>query len=378
MKVLCRCLYYLGIIGMGSLILSAIPAQALNWKTVVVDSNGNTGWYSSLILNGSGIPSIAYANSDTHALKYAIWNGTAWVNQDIDTTSLASHPSLFFYPGLLGYPEVTYFDGTSPGSLKYTYKRTVPLPMIWVTPETVDTGGVGWGSSLVVDQSEIPKVSYCDFTNNKLKYAVRNGSWGTPVTIDDACSFNLGIGETSLALDGTSNPHITYWSAGKLKRAYYVLGGGWITEVIDSFSADVGRDNAITRDKDGWFHVSYIDFTNKKLKYAHHNTVNWVIAAPIDDAQDAKTSIALDDHGGVHICYRKDGDLKYAYNSGKGFSTWVTQTVDGGDPFVGEFCSLKLDSHGKPRISYFDRTNGDLKFTQDLYEIYQPLILKGN
>jgi hypothetical protein len=75
----------------------------------------------------------------------------------------------------------------------------------------------------------------------------------------------------------------------------------------------------------------------------------------------------VDDHGGVHICYRKDGDLKYAYNSSKGFSPWVTQAVDGGDPFVGEFCSLKLDPKGKPRIAYFDRTNLDLKYTQALY-----------
>jgi hypothetical protein len=361
-------------------IFLANSAQAFKWKTEIVDSSGNTGWYSSLALNGTGMPSIAYTNADTHYLKYAIWNGTVWGFQDIDTSSNASQPSLFFYQGLLGYPEVTYFDGTSPGSLKYTYKRTIPLPMIWVTPETVDTGGVGWGSSLAVDQNGIPKVSYCDFTNNKLKYAIRNGSWGPPVTIDDACSFNLGIGETSLALDGSSNPHIVYWSLGKLKYAYNLglPSVGWVSEIIDSFSADVGRDNAITLDKDGWFHVSYIDFTNKKLKYAHHNTVNWVIAVPIDDAQDAKTSIAVDDHGGVHICYRKDGDLRYAYNSSKGFSTWVTQTLDGGDPLVGEFCSLKLDPNGKPRISYFDRTNGDLKFTQALYEIYQPLILKGN
>jgi hypothetical protein len=359
------------------LVFSVSSVQAFKWKTEIVDGAGNTGWYSSLILNGSGIPSIAYTDADTHTLKYAIWNGTAWAFQTIDGSSQAQQPSLFFNPRLLGYPEVTYYDVTAPGSLKYTYKRTFPLPMIWIAPEIVDTGGVGWGSSLAVGQDGVPKVSYCDFTNNKLKYAVRNSSpWGAPVIIDDACSLNLGIGETSLALDGLGNPHITYWSGGKLKRAYYVLGLGWVKEVIDSFSADVGRDNAITRDKDGWFHVSYIDFTNKKLKYAHHNTVNWVIGIPIDDAQDAKTSVSVDDHGGVHICYRKDGDLKYAYNSSKGFSVWVTQVVDNSSLSVGEFCSLKLDPQGKPRIAYFDRTNGDLKYTQALYEIYQPFIKK--
>lgn len=297
-------------------VCSVSSVQAFKWKTEIVDSAGNTGWYSSLILNESGIPSNAYTDADTHTLKYAIWNGTAWAFQTIDGSSQAQQPSLFFNffnPRLLGYPEVTYFDGTAPGSPKYTYKRTFPLPMVWIAPEIVDTGGVGWGSSLVVDQNGVPKGSYCDFTNNKLKYAVRNGSpWGTPVIIDDACSLISGIGETFLTLDDLGNPHSTHCSVGKLKRAYFVLGVGWVIETVDDLSADVGRDNAIFRDKEGWFHVSYFDNTNKKLKYARRDpgAPNWVIAVPIDDAQDAKTSVSVDDHGGVPICYRKDGDLK--------------------------------------------------------------------
>ncbi|MBI5584919.1 MAG: hypothetical protein HY892_13990 [Deltaproteobacteria bacterium] len=351
-------------------------ALASKWKTEIVDAGVDAGWYSSLVLNGSGRPSIAYVNADV--LKYAVWNGTAWAFQDIDSSSQAQQPSLFFNPSLLGFPEVTYFDLTPPGSLKYTFKRILPLPMIWVTPETIDTGGVGWGNSLVVDQSGTAKVSYCDFTNNKLKYAHRTAGVWTVETLVDSCLYiPLFAADTSLALDPSGNPNITYWTNGGLKYAKF--NGTWSFDVIDpgSFPATiVGQGNAITMDKDGWLHVSYTDSKNHKLKYARHNTTNWIVAPPIDDAQDARTSIAVDDNGGVHICYVKDFDLNYAYNSNKGFSTWVTQTVDGGAPLAGEFCSLKLDSNGKPRIAYFDRTNLDLKFTQALYEVFQSYIKK--
>lgn len=360
--------------------LLANPALAVKWKTEIVDGSGDKGWYSSLALNTSGRPCIAYVNNDTDHLRYTFWTGSAWVFQDIDTSSKAQQPSLFHPQVLLGSPRVTYYD-LATASLKYSWRGNI-APFAWATtPETVDTGGVGWGSSLVVDENGTPKVSYCDFTNSKLKYALRgnDGLW-LKQSLDDACSLMEGVGETSLALDTSGNPRITYWSGRKLKYAYY--DGSWHYQELNSLvGGDVGRGNSLTRDQDSWFHVSYVFcsdtlLTSCTLKYAHRNLTNWVIFnPPIDIAQpNGQTAIAVDDEGGVHICYPKDGNLNYAYNSSKGFSTWVTQTVDGGIPHVGEFCSLKLDPQGKPRIAYFDRTYLDLKYTQVLYEIYQPLI----
>src|SRR5208337_1872765 len=72
------------------------------------------------------------------------------------------------------------------------------------------------------------------------------------------------------------------------------------------------------------------------------------------------SSLALDSSGNPRISYydQTNGDLKYAAWDG---SRWVITTVDSARN-VGEYSSLALDSGGNPRISYYDQTNGDLKY----------------
>ncbi|MCS7250947.1 MAG: hypothetical protein RMK32_04835 [Anaerolineae bacterium] len=74
------------------------------------------------------------------------------------------------------------------------------------------------------------------------------------------------------------------------------------------------------------------------------------------------TSLALDRAGNPHISYydASNGDLKYARWTG---SQWVIQTVDS-EGNVGKYTSLELDSYGNPHISYYDTGNDDLKYAR--------------
>jgi hypothetical protein len=74
------------------------------------------------------------------------------------------------------------------------------------------------------------------------------------------------------------------------------------------------------------------------------------------------TSIVLDSNNRPHISYFDDtnGDLKYAKWTG---SSWSIETVDSsGD--VGYDTSIALDSNNRPHISYFDWINDDLKYAK--------------
>ena len=74
------------------------------------------------------------------------------------------------------------------------------------------------------------------------------------------------------------------------------------------------------------------------------------------------TSIALDKNGWPHISYydTTNGDLKYAYWTGE---NWEIEAVDN-EGRVGQYTSIALDSADHPHISYFDVGNGHLKYAQ--------------
>jgi hypothetical protein len=74
------------------------------------------------------------------------------------------------------------------------------------------------------------------------------------------------------------------------------------------------------------------------------------------------TSIALDSNDYPHISYydSTNGDLKYARSTG---STWITETVDASG-IVGKYTSMVLDRDDYPHISYYDETNGNLKYAR--------------
>lgn len=154
--------------------------------------------------------------SATHSyLKYAWRDVSGWHIDIVD-----ANPNPYMYEGdyssltyYNGYPRISYreyIDGPDT-HLKYAWKDASG----WHN-EMVDTqGAVGSWTSLAIDGTGNPHISYYDNTNNRVKHAWKDtGGWHNEVADSSGGQY------TSMVLDSTGNhPRISY-SNGNLRYAY--------------------------------------------------------------------------------------------------------------------------------------------------------------
>ncbi|MBN1954582.1 MAG: hypothetical protein JW900_05975 [Anaerolineae bacterium] len=349
----------------------AAAADALAWHIEALDDAAWGG--ASLALDAAGQPHITYYDG---ALQYAHYDGMAWSFSTVDGSGDVGYWNSLALDSNLSEgqarPHVSYRDWST-NDLKYAYHDGTT----W-NSETVDSAGnVGGFTSLALDGSDLPHISYCAFSPDwDLKYAHYNGTTWDIETVDGPAE----VGRySSLALDAAGRPHIAYYddSNKDLKYAYHD-GSGWQLSTVDH-SGDVGQYTSIAIDPLGRPHISYHSGDpDWDLKYAFHDGSTWQIET-VDAAGwvGVDTSLAVDAGGQIHIAYRQfgDWDLRYAHYDG---AVWRTETVDHVDD-VGAFASLAVDAAGRPHIAYYDDTAGDIKYAWGEWGcfVYLPLLCRG-
>ena len=203
-------------------------------------------------------------------------------------------------------------------------------------------------------------------------------------------SWTSGVTNTSVEINNSASvagTAIAAWDNGNLAIAWtrpiyggttqHVLalstydGSSWTTQDIDT-SSRTGYRPSIAIDNQGALHIAYLDRDNTNLRYATNASGSWVLSTldtssvnPNNDA--AKTGIAIDNRGHVHIIHPVQGSsvwvLNYTTNvSGSFVSTTITDTTKDD----GKYASLAIAGNGSLHISvYRDSGGSDLRYYTD-------------
>ena len=228
------------------------------------------------------------------------------------------------------------------------------------------TGNVGMSSALALDPADHPVIVYHKVAEGVLKTAWWTGTQWLYQDLEQIGT--LAPSYTSLLVAADGIPHVAYYdvAAGDLKYARGLSAlptAAWEITTVDS-AGDVGGYASLARNAAGQPRISYVDWTNAKLKYAEMSGTGWHIDTVADIGSAGYNSLALNRHGEARIAFYDDqqADLVLAVRDplGAGAAGWDLETVNSaGD--VGAYPALALDRADRTWISYYDATNADLK-----------------
>ena len=235
--------------------------------------------------------------------------------------------------------------------------------------QTIDNEfDAGLHSRMVEDSLGRPHVLYVTHSggNQNVMHTWWTGSgWQTEHVFD-----YYGQGYSALSEDGVDcaiDRHgglhacwtVNYWYNSDTYLYYATkVGGVWRDTKLDMSDGRGERPATMAADTSGNPHIIDCHPTGRLQHWWMDSSGSWHVEQFQTGSNVPKPSMMIDSQNKVYAAYSRGGNLELAYRDGTG---WGTQIVDIGGS-VGQFCSIKKDESGHVCISYYDATNGDLKY----------------
>jgi hypothetical protein len=341
--------------------------QAADWQIESVEPAGVPVKYTSMKIDSLGNVHIAYAVDDgnRYPLRYALWDHTLrrWftmtVDQNIGTCSLALDSAQ--------HPHISYTDFAG-GRLRYAHWdganwKTEVLP--------VNSQNVNYYQSIAISPDDRPTIAFYEYEGPKgtdirirLRAVMWNGKFWELRTIDS----DQGSGKfNAMVSDPLGHLHLAYANVsagtGGIRYAFW-NGQSWDLEILEGERQNnghgVGWSCNVAVDKNNLPHFTYVDETDRLVKYAVRSGGRWriqVIDKIAGVAYPDRNSIAIAEDGRPYVGYFDGGSgiLQIAHPEGQ---RWAKETVDSNGS--GYTSSMQID-RGVLWISYADTLTGGLK-----------------
>lgn len=308
----------------------AFDDAANSWKATVMRLNstgtawenvGNAGFSIeaatsiSLALNSQGVPHVAFSDrGDGLKVKVMRLNaaGTAWEN--VGNTGLSTGTTLYTAMALssTGVPYVVFSDAA------FGYKATVMR---------LTSGGSAWqylggsgfspgvveNTSLALTSTSVPYVAFKDMANDGKASVMRLNLAGTGWEFVGGAGLSMGeVHSPSLALSSTGVPYIAFQDEARAKKATVMrlnaAGTAWETVGGAGFTPDAAIHTSLTLSNTGVPYVAFKDIANgSKATVMRLNAAGtgWeTVGNPGISAGEALfTSLALSGAGVPYVAY---------------------------------------------------------------------------
>jgi hypothetical protein len=366
-----------------------------NTTVTVITSANAVGYYTSLKLDSSGYPMIAYADTTGDDLMYAHCTD---VNCSSPPTPIAINTSYDEYPQMqltqAGNPVIVWQYATAYPRLSFCADTNCSSDTeMYIT--TYNQNGAFY-PVMELDSQDFPVVAAYSYGTNGY-YDIQIYRLNPKIKQNYDADFNFGTGSFSTSIwfksnDAANNYLLTRYDTDQGYKVWLDYGGhpcfgidddtSWGPDDsactnptntqtdVDNGQAGDPNEQSMVLDTAGNPVIAYFDYSGYNLEIVHCNDVNCSGGnedkASVESTNDVgrTPSLVLDGDGFPVIAYHDNTNQKLrlahcadAYCS----SGTVINEIPGSTANEGDYPTLRLDGSGFPVIAYYDTTNTAVK-----------------
>jgi hypothetical protein len=272
-----------------------------SWDCKVVDTEGRSGYSSSLAIDSLGGIHIAHADRYYDKLRYCYRSGEDWSCEEIEGSNGASVMAV----DSKNVAHIVHRKGgwNFPPGARYCSNPEG----VWECQDIETLSDCGGGADIFIDsQDKVHFIEPC-YSWGSLRYCSNVGGWSCEnVEFNEELEEN---GASSIFVDSSGNVHLTHKKPTSPGTRYCIRSGGeWNCETIGS---NYGYSSSTSVDSEGVVHVGYTTKTTNEISHCTGSFGEWDCQHTLLDGGNIwEGDISFDNRGEMFVAFRGNG-LQY-------------------------------------------------------------------